>query len=71
MSNENDSPESKNMNTTTLLPGGLPDIKPIEPKEPPVRQPMALTNAQDIAAIHNDHATSRNIESVSASLRLW
>ena len=51
-----------------ILPGGQPDIKPVEPKKPVVRQPQQLSNRDDIAAIHNHHTTSRNIESLVASL---
>lgn len=69
MSNENDHPDSQKSNSKIVLPGGLPDVKPAQVYKPPVRQPQALSNADDIAAIHNSHARSRNIESIVASLQ--
>jgi len=69
MSNENETPTPDyNGQRKVLLPGGLPDTKPIAYKPIQPRMPQ-LSNRDDIAAIHNSHAVSRNIESVAESLR--
>ena len=67
MSNANDHPDSKKSNAEVILPGGLPALKPPPVYKPPVRQPQ-LSNADDIAAIHNNRMRNRNIESVCEDL---
>jgi len=68
MSNENDHPDSKVSNTTVVLPGGLPAIKPAREYVPPVRQPQ-LSNADDVAAIVNNRNLTASIEPLLAGFR--
>lgn len=67
MSNETHKPNYEG-DRTVILPGGLPAIKPAREYVPPVRQPQ-LSNAEDIAAIHNNRALSAQIEPVLTGLR--
>ena len=67
MSNETHKPDYNGIRTV-VLPGGLPAIKPARKYVPPVRQPQ-LSNAADIASIHNNRMLSHQIEPLLTGLR--